>query len=359
MAQFGFDASNRLKIEKRCNQLFGEGILIKLINIKTTHDITAMILDSNESNMWIVSSNLASKLLVQNITEKKRLEILKSIRKEFMEKQIKRMFYEIDNEIFEIHSFQEFSTKNKDTSKSSTLDLESSSNTSSRKILTPVISGNTKSCVKIFKTNTSSPVPQVVKRTTARMHMKPTGQPKLGKKRKNSQDNLQLIQQQTNPEDITVISDDEHCSNCDTIIEKLILDKNQKQQKKHSICNTCQRLTILIDEPLRNESQIPNKRTKPEEPEEPEIDEEDNTEDEEDDPKNKDKKDEIEHEVNKTEDEEDDTDRKSTRLNSSHANISYAVFCLKKKKKKTTKPLFSVIYCNFSPLHAFLTTLSF
>src|SRR3712207_7855541 len=28
-------------------------------------------------------------------------------------------------------------------------------------------------------------------------------------------------------------------------------------------------------------------------------------------------------------------DRKSTRLNSSHANISYAVFCLKKKKKKT------------------------
>src|SRR3712207_8592059 len=28
-----------------------------------------------------------------------------------------------------------------------------------------------------------------------------------------------------------------------------------------------------------------------------------------------------------------DLDRKSTRLNSSHANISYAVFCLKKKKK--------------------------
>src|SRR5258707_7219419 len=27
-----------------------------------------------------------------------------------------------------------------------------------------------------------------------------------------------------------------------------------------------------------------------------------------------------------------DTDRKSTRLNSSHANISYAVFCLQKKK---------------------------
>src|SRR3712207_7799675 len=34
-------------------------------------------------------------------------------------------------------------------------------------------------------------------------------------------------------------------------------------------------------------------------------------------------------------------DRKSTRLNSSHANISYAVFCLKKKKKTiyyTTQP---------------------
>src|SRR3712207_7373488 len=31
-------------------------------------------------------------------------------------------------------------------------------------------------------------------------------------------------------------------------------------------------------------------------------------------------------------------DRKSTRLNSSHANISYAVFCLKKKKNTTTPP---------------------
>src|SRR3712207_7847816 len=30
-----------------------------------------------------------------------------------------------------------------------------------------------------------------------------------------------------------------------------------------------------------------------------------------------------------------DEDRKSTRLNSSHANISYAVFCLKKKKKRS------------------------
>src|SRR3712207_7157982 len=32
-------------------------------------------------------------------------------------------------------------------------------------------------------------------------------------------------------------------------------------------------------------------------------------------------------------------DRKSTRLNSSHANISYAVFCLKKKKYKYTSLL--------------------
>src|SRR3712207_7391760 len=39
-------------------------------------------------------------------------------------------------------------------------------------------------------------------------------------------------------------------------------------------------------------------------------------------------------------DHRDISDRKSTRLNSSHANISYAVFCLKKKKKqtKTTNP---------------------
>src|SRR3712207_7796000 len=32
---------------------------------------------------------------------------------------------------------------------------------------------------------------------------------------------------------------------------------------------------------------------------------------------------------------EQSRDRKSTRLNSSHANISYAVFCLKKKKRYT------------------------
>src|SRR5258707_6062174 len=35
-------------------------------------------------------------------------------------------------------------------------------------------------------------------------------------------------------------------------------------------------------------------------------------------------------------------DRKSTRLNSSHANISYAVFCLKKKKNIVTTRIFSL-----------------
>src|SRR3712207_8282539 len=38
-------------------------------------------------------------------------------------------------------------------------------------------------------------------------------------------------------------------------------------------------------------------------------------------------------------------DRKSTRLNSSHANISYAVFCLKKKKTKVhTKTEMKAVY---------------
>src|SRR3712207_8419438 len=36
-------------------------------------------------------------------------------------------------------------------------------------------------------------------------------------------------------------------------------------------------------------------------------------------------------------------DRKSTRLNSSHANISYAVFCLKKKKNKYYLHLISIL----------------
>src|SRR3989454_6746450 len=37
-----------------------------------------------------------------------------------------------------------------------------------------------------------------------------------------------------------------------------------------------------------------------------------------------------------------DEDRKSTRLNSSHLVISYAVFCLKKKKNYTQSPTFVV-----------------
>src|SRR3989449_1240711 len=45
-------------------------------------------------------------------------------------------------------------------------------------------------------------------------------------------------------------------------------------------------------------------------------------------------------------------DRKSTRLNSSHGYISYAVFCLKKKKKRTTglsqKWVSRRLYCSVS-----------
>src|SRR5437588_7086488 len=40
------------------------------------------------------------------------------------------------------------------------------------------------------------------------------------------------------------------------------------------------------------------------------------------------------------------TDRKSTRLNSSHTVISYAVFCLKKKKKKKN--------INITPDHSYI-----
>src|SRR3712207_7682287 len=40
-------------------------------------------------------------------------------------------------------------------------------------------------------------------------------------------------------------------------------------------------------------------------------------------------------------------DRKSTRLNSSHANISYAVFCLKKKKMNITSLILSSSHTEF------------
>src|SRR5437870_11044185 len=46
--------------------------------------------------------------------------------------------------------------------------------------------------------------------------------------------------------------------------------------------------------------------------------------------------------------EEHPADRKSTRLNSSHVAISYAVFCLK-KKKKTTKQTNKCITINTNP----------
>src|SRR3712207_6951067 len=42
-------------------------------------------------------------------------------------------------------------------------------------------------------------------------------------------------------------------------------------------------------------------------------------------------------------------DRKSTRLNSSHANISYAVFCLKKKKLKYKQPTYHTIIDTYAP----------
>ena len=47
-------------------------------------------------------------------------------------------------------------------------------------------------------------------------------------------------------------------------------------------------------------------------------------------------------------------DRKSTRLNSSHANISYAVFCLKKKNTQNKKPL-TFLYLQHSFYTLFLT----
>src|SRR3712207_7605666 len=46
-----------------------------------------------------------------------------------------------------------------------------------------------------------------------------------------------------------------------------------------------------------------------------------------------------------------DEDRKSTRLNSSHANISYAVFCLKKKKEITP----ATTYVTLIYLHTFVS----
>src|SRR3989442_9960159 len=48
------------------------------------------------------------------------------------------------------------------------------------------------------------------------------------------------------------------------------------------------------------------------------------------------------------------TDRKSTRLNSSHVRISYAVFCLKKKKKSSlaTREILSQVMARYLCSHA-------
>src|SRR5690349_23155010 len=46
-------------------------------------------------------------------------------------------------------------------------------------------------------------------------------------------------------------------------------------------------------------------------------------------------------------------DRKSTRLNSSHVEISYAVFCLKKKKKK--KNIHNTTFTNFNNTNIYNT----
>src|SRR5207245_7299221 len=51
-------------------------------------------------------------------------------------------------------------------------------------------------------------------------------------------------------------------------------------------------------------------------------------------------------------------DRKSTRLNSSHGSISYAVFCLKKKKKKKNHKSLStspIKHTRYTPLDLVIT----
>src|SRR5437868_10170661 len=52
--------------------------------------------------------------------------------------------------------------------------------------------------------------------------------------------------------------------------------------------------------------------------------------------------------------ESDLRDRKSTRLNSSHVSISYAVFCLKKKKQDLRKSLCDAHDYNATPLESFI-----
>src|SRR2546430_7734608 len=54
---------------------------------------------------------------------------------------------------------------------------------------------------------------------------------------------------------------------------------------------------------------------------------------------------------------QDQTDRKSTRLNSSHSQISYAVFCLK-KKKRNRKCAPAVDRASSKPAESFLAAAS-
>src|SRR5690348_17743683 len=54
----------------------------------------------------------------------------------------------------------------------------------------------------------------------------------------------------------------------------------------------------------------------------------------------------------------DGRDRKSTRLNSSHPSISYAVFCLKKKKKKSTAHHILYNTIHLSDVHTHMMTYS-
>src|SRR3712207_7587503 len=49
-----------------------------------------------------------------------------------------------------------------------------------------------------------------------------------------------------------------------------------------------------------------------------------------------------------------EVDRKSTRLNSSHANISYAVFCLKKKTSPKSRHCILLVYLHLCITHLFL-----
>src|SRR3989440_4219942 len=53
---------------------------------------------------------------------------------------------------------------------------------------------------------------------------------------------------------------------------------------------------------------------------------------------------------------DEEEDRKSTRLNSSHDQISYAVFCLKKKKKKKTQRTATI--CSRLNMNQYSTRLS-